>query len=92
MLETPPRCPRVRATIRGSTALRVVNVTLLPAALGIVAFSTYRLAREFLTPSIELCLAILATTGVLALGLNSSLVLISGGVIGALVLRPRGAR
>jgi chromate transporter len=78
--------------LAGSTALRVVNTTLLPAALGIVAFSTYRLAREFLTPSLELCMAIVATISVLALGLNPSLVLISGGVIGALVLRPRGAR
>ena len=62
------------------------------AALGVVAVSTYRLAREFLTPSLELCLAVVATITVLALGVNPSLVLIGGGVIGALVLRPRGAR
>jgi chromate transport protein ChrA len=78
--------------LAGSTALRVVNTTLQPAALGIVAVSTYRLAREFLSPSVELCMAILATISVLALGLNPSLVLIGGGVLGALVLRPRGAR
>ena len=63
--------------LAGSTALRVVNVTLLPAALGVVAVSTYRLAREFLTPSLELCLAVVATITVLALGLNPSLVLIA---------------
>jgi len=78
--------------LAGSAALRVVNVTLLPAALGIVAVSTFRLAQEFLRPSLELCLAVLATICVLGLGLNPSLLLISGGVIGALVLRPRRHR
>jgi chromate transporter len=76
----------------GSNALRLVNATLLPAALGIVAVSAYQLAREFLSPSLELLMAILACVGVLAIGLNPSLVLVTGGVIGALVLRPRKPR
>jgi chromate transporter len=76
----------------GSAALRVINLTLLPAALGIVAVSTYELAAEFLRPSLELVLAILACIGVLAFGLNPSLLLVTGGVIGALVLRPRESR
>jgi len=42
----------------GSTAMRVANVTLMRAAVGIVAVSSYRLASEFLTPSLELCMAI----------------------------------
>jgi len=76
----------------GSTAMRVANVTLMPAALGIVAVSSYRLASEFLTPSLELCMAILAGVGVLAFGFNPSLLLISGGLIGAVALRPRAHR
>jgi chromate transporter len=76
----------------GSTAMRVANVTLLPAALGVVAVSSYRLASEFLTPSLELCLAILAGIGVVALGANPSLLLVGGGLIGAFVLRPREQR
>jgi chromate transporter len=72
-----------------SPAMQVANLTLMPAALAIVAVSTYRLATEFLTPSLELCLAIGAGLGVLAFGWNPSLLLIAGGVIGAIALRPR---
>jgi chromate transporter len=75
-----------------SPAMRVADVTLMPAALGIVAVSSYRLASEFLTPSLELCMAVLAGVGVLAFGWNPSLLLITGGLIGAIVLRPRERR
>ncbi len=75
--------------LTGSTAMRVADVTLMPAALGIVAVSSYRLASEFLTPSPELLMAVLAGVGVLAFGLNPSLLLLAGGLIGAFVLRPR---
>src|SRR5579859_6312663 len=52
--------------LAGSAALRMVNLTLMPAALAIVAVSSFRLAREFFTPSLELVLAIGAAAGVLA--------------------------
>jgi chromate transporter len=72
-----------------SPAMQVVNLTLMPAALAIVVVSAYRLATEFLTPSLELCLAIGAGVAVLAFGWNPSLLLLAGGAIGAIALRPR---
>src|SRR5687767_7337408 len=36
--------------LSGSTALDVVDVTLMPAAIALVVVSTYRLASEFLRP------------------------------------------
>ena len=72
--------------------MRLADVTLIPAALAIVAVSSYRLASEFLTPSLELLLGICAGIGVLVFELNPSLLLIAGGAIGAVVLRPREPR
>jgi chromate transporter len=70
----------------GSVALRIVNMTLMPAALAIVVVSAYRLGQEFLTPSLELMLVVAAGAAVL-LGLNPGLILVVGGVIGALAIR-----
>jgi len=72
--------------LAGSAALRVINLTLMPAALAVVAVSAYRLGGEFFTPSLELVLAVAAGAGVLFLGLNPSLVLLAGGLIGAFAL------
>ena len=73
--------------LAGSAALGVVNLTLMPAALAVVAVSAFRLGREFFTPSLELILAIAAAVGVLLLGINPSLILVAGGLIGAFALR-----
>jgi chromate transporter len=75
--------------LAGSAAFRVLNVTLMPAALALVIVSSLRLGQEFFTPSVELVLAVLAFCGVLLLGLNPSLVLVAGGLIGALAVRRR---
>ena len=66
-------------------ATRSSNVE--PAALALVIVSSLRLGQEFFSPSVELVLGVLAFVGVLALGLNPSLVLVAGGVIGALAVR-----
>lgn len=71
----------------GSTAMAIVNLTLMPAALAVVAVSAFRLGSEFFRPSLELVLAIAAAIAVLVLGLNPSLVLIAGGLLGACFLR-----
>jgi chromate transporter len=77
--------------LAGSAALGVVNLTLMPAALAVVVVSAFRLGREFFTPSLELILAITAAVGVLVLGINPSLILVAGGLIGAWALRDRAA-
>jgi len=73
--------------LAGSPALRLVNLTLVPAALAVVAVSTFRLAQEFFTPSVELFLAVAAAACVLLLNVNPSLLLLAGGLIGAAVIR-----
>jgi chromate transporter len=75
--------------LAGSAAFRVLNVTLMPAALALVIVSSLRLGQEFFSPSVELVLGVLAFCGVLVLGLNPSLVLVAGGLIGAVAVRRR---
>jgi len=72
----------------GSRAMDLANATLIPAALAIVAVSTYKLGQEFLRPSLELGLAVAAAIGVLVFGLHPSLLLLAGGAVGAIALRP----
>jgi chromate transporter len=76
--------------LAGSPTFRIVNLTLMPAALAIVVVSAYRLGREFFTPSVELLLAIGALVGVLVFGLNPSFLLLLGGALGAVAIRSRG--
>ena len=76
--------------IAGSEAFRIVNLTLMPAALALVAVSSFRLASEFFEPSLELVLAIVGGLGVLLFGFNPPLLLLAGGVLGALFIRNRG--
>lgn len=75
--------------LAGSAAFRTLNVTLMPAALAVVIVSALRLGQEFFTPSVELALAVLAFLSVLVLGWNPSLVLIAGGLVGAVAIRRR---
>jgi chromate transporter len=75
--------------LANSPALRVVDLTLVPAALAIVVASTYSLAQEFLTPSVELVLIFASAASVVIFNLNPSLVLVAGGVIGAVAIRQR---
>ena len=75
--------------LANSTGLRVINLTLMPAALAIVVVSAFNLGREFFTPSLELVLVVAGGASVLLFGLNPSLVLLAGGAIGAVALRNR---
>ena len=77
----------VYTLLAGSAAMSVVNLTLMPAALAVVIVSAFRLGSEFLTPSLEPVLAIAAGIGVLVFGINPSLILLAGGIIGACLLR-----
>jgi chromate transporter len=73
--------------LSSSAAFRVLNLTLMPAALAIVIVSAYGLGREYLRPSIELVLMIGGAASVLVFGWNPALVLLAGGAIGALAIR-----
>jgi chromate transporter len=73
--------------LAGSPTLSLVNLTLMPAALAVVVVSSFRLAQEFFRPSLELMLVVGAAAGVLFFGLNPSVLLVIGGLIGAVVLR-----
>jgi chromate transporter len=75
--------------LNGTEAFRVLNVTLMPAALAVVIVSSFRIGEEFFKPSVELVLAVLAFAGVLFAGFNPSLLLILGGVVGAVAIRRR---
>jgi chromate transport protein ChrA len=77
----------VYTMLADSEALRIINLTLMPAALALVVVSSFRLGQEFLRPSVEFVLLVCAGLGVLFFGWNPPLVLLAGGVIGALTLR-----
>ncbi len=76
----------------GSPAFRVVEVTLMPAALAVVIVSALRLGQEFFYPSVEIVLAVGAFVGVLVFGMNPSALLIVGGIVGAATIRGKGKR
>src|SRR5437762_5776170 len=76
--------------LANSLALRIINLTLMPAALAIVVVSAFHLAREFLTPSLELVLVFAGGASVLFFGVNPALALLAGGVVGAFAIRQRG--
>ena len=80
----------VYTRLAASPILPVINLTLVPAALAIVVVSAYRLGQEYLRPGVELVLVIGAGVSVLVFGINPALVLVAGGVIGAVAIRPHG--
>jgi chromate transporter len=68
-------------------ALDYVRVTLIPAALGLILVSAVRIGREIPIPSPELVIAVAALVAALWFKINPTLLLLGGGVIGALFLR-----
>src|SRR5947207_123626 len=87
-----------------SPTMRVLGLTLVPAAVALVIVSTFRLGTEFFTLarvglfgrsvrvlSVELVLVLVGATCVLVFGFNPALVLLAGGLIGALLIRPERA-
>ena len=73
--------------LAGTRLFAIVNLTLTPAALGVVVIAALRLGREFFRPSVELVLALAGFGAVLLFGLNPPVVLVAGGIIGALTVR-----
>ena len=77
----------VYTLISNSAAFRLLNLTLIPAALAIVIVSAFSLGREYFKPSLELVLIVAGAASVLVFNVNPTLVLLAGGVIGAIAIR-----
>lgn len=67
--------------------LDYINATLLPAALGIVVVSAVRLGKPLFRWSIDLGFAVIACIAALIPDVSPALVILAGGILGALVLR-----
>jgi chromate transporter len=81
-----------RELLVGTPAFAILDLTLMPAALAVVIVSTWNLAQEFFTPSVELVLAITGCIGVAVFGMNPPVLLILGGIVGAFVVRPKAPK
>lgn len=72
--------------LSGTQVLQVLNLTLVPAATAVLAVGAFKLGEEFFKPSIEGLLVVAATTAVL-LGVDATVVIVAGGLIGAAAFR-----
>ncbi len=69
--------------------LDYINATLLPAALGIIVVSSVRLARGLRFLSLEPWIALVVCILALAFNFNPAILLVAGGIVGAMFLRDR---
>ena len=72
--------------LRTSRLFGLLPVTLMPAALALIVVAALKLGREVFRPSRELVIAGTAFACALFLQLNPAILLLAGGVLGALVL------
>lgn len=75
----------VYQSLRGSEIFHAVEAAVLPAALAFILVAAFRLGKDTLRPSMELLLALGAFAGVF-FKLNPALLLIGGGILGAVIL------
>jgi chromate transporter len=73
----------------GNRFFDMVTAVLMPAALAIIIVSTYKLAQEFLSPSVEFGITVGAFVAVAFLGVSPQLLLVFGGLFGAIAIRTR---
>ena len=73
--------------LRGNPWLDLVSVTLLPAAVALLVGGVLSLGKEVARPSLDLAIAVAAVVAALLLRVNPGLVLVLGGVVGAVLLR-----
>ena len=74
-------------TVRGSPLLDLVPVTLLPAGVALLFGAVLQLGRDVARPSPELVIAVVTLLGALLVGLHPGVLMVLGGVVGAIVLR-----
>jgi chromate transporter len=73
--------------LRDSRLFQLLPVTIMPAALGLIVVAALKLGKDVFRPSRELVIAGVAFALALFLRLNPALLLLAGGVIGALILK-----
>jgi chromate transporter len=76
--------------LRASRLFGLLPVTIMPAALALIVVAALKLGKDVFRPSRELVIAGTAFAFALFLQLNPALLLLAGGIIGALVLRDAG--
>ena len=64
-----------------------LEVSVLPAALGMILAAAVKLGKDVFSPSMEFLLAAAAFAAVFSFELNPALVLIGGGLLGILIFR-----
>lgn len=75
-------------TIRDSALFSYLTVTILPAAIGLIVITAWRMGSEVKNSRFGLGLAIIAFVLVLIAGLHPIVVLMAGGVIGSIWYAP----
>ena len=74
-------------SVQGSPWLDLLPVTLLPAAVALLASAVLSIGREVARPTLEPVFAAVAFGAALALGINPGVLLVLGGLLGAVLLR-----
>jgi chromate transporter len=77
--------------VRGHPWLDLLPVTLLPAAVALLAGAVISVGREVARPSLDLAIAVAAVVAVLVLRANPGVVLVLAGILGALALGDKPA-
>ncbi len=74
-------------SLKDSPWLTLLPVTLLPAAVALIVAAALNLGKHVFRPSVDLVLAVSAFVGAFVLGINPSILLVLGGLVGVLVFR-----
>jgi chromate transporter len=73
--------------LREGALFEVLPITILPAALAFILVAALRLGKHVFRPGFDLILAAAAFVGSYAVGLNTALLLVAGGLAGLLFFR-----
>ena len=73
--------------LRDSRLFDLLPVTIMPGALALIVVAALKLGKDVFRPSRELVIAVVAFALALFFRFNPALLLLAGGVLGALVLK-----
>ncbi len=74
--------------LREGAVLRLMSAVILPAAVGLVTVASFNLTRSVVQTKLDVVLASAALLAALVFDVNPTLVLLAGGVVGALLFQP----